>query len=431
MECIMNLYTEGASVVDEVLGLDGLFSFPEKLLQQLWHRREFQTRGAVTADGRSLEVLHPGKWNLLGGPDFLGARLRLGGVPLNGDVELHLREPDWAAHGHASDPAYDQVVLHVVLFPTTERVTRGGQGREIPILALLPLLFHGLEEYAAEAAIEQLANRPSVQIMQRLGGLPRPQLLALLQSHARARWQQKMRFAQTRIERLGWESACHHAALEILGYRFNRVPMLRLAAARPLAMWGAGQVDPGEVYSELKDEWSVQGVRPANHPRTRLRQYAAWSVRRPDWPDRLLRWAEDLRKERFELTEPVTPVRRRWGMSGLRGAIATEVCGDAVGGTRLDNLICDGFLPLLAAGRPAWARSLNALWAEWYPGDVPPTLSRGLRDLGVIGGGAAPASHGAMQGLLGWVLAEETAALRGRGGAAAPPGGVMLDIGLC
>ncbi len=420
----MNSYTEGASVVAEVLGLDGLFSFPEKLLQQLWHRREFQTRGAVTADGRAIEVLHPGKWNQLGGPDFLGARLRVGGVRLNGDVELHLREPDWAAHGHAKDPAYDQVVLHVVLFPTKERMTRGANGREIPILALLPLLFHGLEEYAAEAAIEQLANRPSVQIMQRLGALPRPQLSALLQAHARSRWEQKVRFAGTRIERLGWDAACHQTAMEILGYRFNRVPMLRLAAARPLAAWGGGQVDADAAYAELADEWSVQGVRPANQPRTRLRQYAAWTCGRPDWPDRLLRWAEVLRKEQFERSpERVVPVRRLWGMTVLRKDLASGICGDAVGGTRLDNLVCDGFLPLLAAGRPGWAGSLRALWDEWYPGDVPPMLSRGLRDLGVIGGTAAPASHGAMQGLLGWVLAEESAALQGRRGPAVSPGG--------
>lgn len=35
-------------------------------------------------------------------------------------MELHLHEEDWAAHKHEVDPAYDRVVLHVVLFPRSE-----------------------------------------------------------------------------------------------------------------------------------------------------------------------------------------------------------------------------------------------------------------------------------------------------------------------
>ena len=117
------------SAVAEMQGLEGAFSFAEKLLQKIWLRGDFDRSAAVTTDGQRVRIIHPGKWNLLGGPDFTGARLRLGeaaGRDLVGDVEVHLRAADWDAHGHARDPAYDGVVLHVVLFPPTQpHATRG------------------------------------------------------------------------------------------------------------------------------------------------------------------------------------------------------------------------------------------------------------------------------------------------------------------
>ena len=107
--------TATPSVVEEIQGLYGPFAFSEKLLQRIWARRGFAARAARTLDGRKVEILQAGRWNGLGGPDFMQSRLRLGGVPVTGDVEVHLRAQDWAAHGHSADPAYRNVVLHVVL----------------------------------------------------------------------------------------------------------------------------------------------------------------------------------------------------------------------------------------------------------------------------------------------------------------------------
>ena len=65
--------------VAEVQGLYGPFTFPEVLLQQIWRRGEFQQTAIRTTEGKVLDVLHPGRWNRLGGPDFRSARLRLQG----------------------------------------------------------------------------------------------------------------------------------------------------------------------------------------------------------------------------------------------------------------------------------------------------------------------------------------------------------------
>ena len=402
---------ERRGAVAEVQGLYGAFSFPERLLQKIWQRGDCDLSAARLGDGRDVRVRHPGKWNHLGGPDFSGARLIIGGREITGDVELHLHARDWAAHGHADDPAYDGVVLHVVLFPCEETQTRGSGGRDIPVLCLLPLLHHGLEEYAAEEAMEQLAGRPLHHAQEILGMLGNEELDTLLREEAARRWRSKVHFARERIRRLGWDGACHHAALEILGYRFNRAPMLSIATAYPLAEWTAGRVDPAAVFAELAEDgrWSLQGVRPLNHPRLRLQQYADWCVARPDWPARLREGAYvlSLAGSAESVNSPNVGAgewRRAVKLTGRREALKDGICAGAVGGSRLDNLVGDGFMPLLAAETGV---DLGAAWAGWYAGDAPAALASVLRGLGVFSGRDRPVAQGPLQGLLGWMLAHE------------------------
>ncbi len=404
------------AAVAEIQGLYGAFSFPEKLLQQIWLRGDFDARELRTADGRALEILHPGRWNLLGGPDFKGARLRIDGAVTTGDVELHLHSADWRTHGHASDPAYDGVVLHVVLFPGAEMSTSGAWGRALPLLVLLPLLHHDLEEYAADAAVERLANHPLTRAHEALAALSEMDLRVELNRCAQERWRQKVHFAKIRIDRLGWSGACHHTALEILGYRANRAAMLTVAAAYPLEIWAARRAEMEReaflsgifVHPAASRLWSSQGVRPANHPRTRLRQYGEWVGALPDWPERLRRFAEKLPAITVVEAEAGTARLRKAGdFRGLRGRFAEEICAEAVGGSRLDTLICDGFWPLLAACDPARGEALGVWWRHWFAGDVPAKWLALLRGLRVIGARDWPACHGSTQGLLGWLLAEE------------------------
>jgi hypothetical protein len=396
----------GASFVAEMQGLLGPYSFPEKLLQKIWLRGDFDHARASTTDGRHLYVLHPGKWNLLGGPDFHGARLRFGdpaGSEVHGDVEVHLHSPDWDAHAHADDPTYDRVILHVVLFPPPRgHRTRGAGGREIPVLALLPLLHRGLEEFAADEAVEVLANRPLTRLPDELGRLPASELSSLLQRHAARRWQEKIRFARLRVEALGWNEACHHAGLEILGFRFNRAPMLRIAGRWPLADWAGGRVSADEAYHAEAEAWSLQGVRPANQPRVRLRQYACWTTQRPDWPERLRSLAEGLPVIVPAQSPP--EVRRTAGLGRLRERWRDEIVAGAVGGTRFDTLVCDGLLPLLGT---ILERDVEGIWFQWFPGNLPAVLSAGLRQLGFGDGRTQPFTNGVAQGLLGWLLAHD------------------------
>src|SRR5690606_36662341 len=96
--------------------------------------------------------------------------------------------------------------------------------------------------------------------------------------------------------------------------------------------------------------WSVQGVRPANRPRGRLRQYERWTKARPDWPTELLTVGRELAaRARPPLNEESVRVRRRWKFAAQRDDWAERLTADELSGPRLDTLMGDGWLPLLAA----------------------------------------------------------------------------------
>lgn len=86
----------------------------EKLLHYAWKCRLFPLHQLLTTDGRELEVIDPGLSNPNAGPDFFNAKVRIGETMWAGNVEIHLRSSDWYRHGHESDPAYNNVILHVV-----------------------------------------------------------------------------------------------------------------------------------------------------------------------------------------------------------------------------------------------------------------------------------------------------------------------------
>lgn len=87
----------------------------EKRFSDLWERSLDLRPDVVDGDGNRYEVIFPGVRNQAAGPDFRGAVLRRDGRTFGGDVELHLEQSGWRAHGHHADPAYDGVVLQVVL----------------------------------------------------------------------------------------------------------------------------------------------------------------------------------------------------------------------------------------------------------------------------------------------------------------------------
>lgn len=86
----------------------------ETALQQAWRFRLWGTGSFVTSQGKSVRVLEAGKLNTGPGPDFKDARISVDGNVWGGCIEIHRHAADWHRHGHDNDPAYDNVILHVV-----------------------------------------------------------------------------------------------------------------------------------------------------------------------------------------------------------------------------------------------------------------------------------------------------------------------------
>jgi hypothetical protein len=102
----------------------------ESLLQFIWHHQYYNLWDLRTVSGESLSLLSTGTWNRNQGPDFLSARIRLGGQEWAGHIELHVKTSDWDLHHHTTDPNYNNVILHVVW----EHDKASGNG--IPVLEM-------------------------------------------------------------------------------------------------------------------------------------------------------------------------------------------------------------------------------------------------------------------------------------------------------
>ena len=87
----------------------------EHFLQYVWQHRLYSSL-SYGADAFFLEpeVIDPGMLNRDSGPDFFNAKVKVGDLLWAGNVEIHCKASDWVRHGHHLDPAYDNVILHVV-----------------------------------------------------------------------------------------------------------------------------------------------------------------------------------------------------------------------------------------------------------------------------------------------------------------------------
>lgn len=293
---------------------------PERLVQAIWSRQRLRRDELLTGDGRTVHILHPGFWNREAGPDFRGSVVQFAGEPARvGDIEVDLRSEGWRSHGHDRNPAFANVVLHVVWDQPSRTPTKLPtlviRDRLDAPLAELHSLLEGELPPPLSAEQQGLCRAP-------LQALDLPQLQTLLREAARVRLEARASQLRARARQVGWELALVEGLLRGLGYKHNSWPMQRLGELSPRlreVLAAGGRVasplhwqalllgtsgllptevkrSPGgtgdyvrrvwDIWWRERDPlaslilppklWRLAGIRPANHPQRRLALAAHW-----------------------------------------------------------------------------------------------------------------------------------------------------------
>ncbi len=252
----------------------------------------------TAVDGGAVEIIHPGEWNREPGPDFVGARVRVDGVEVCGDIEMDGEDLDWERHGHVSNPAFDEVVLHVFFKAGARRYhTRTSRNR----------------------AVIQVVLPPSAPGKRGGGGASRPcgtdpeAASRLIEAGAHFRMARKRERWLRAVALHGLSGALFQSLASGMGYKNNAIPFLLTAQRTGLERargtggeallfgiagflearrFDAGSPGAREYARELwdawwkerhregrlmlpREAWNFAALRPANHPHRRLGALAA------------------------------------------------------------------------------------------------------------------------------------------------------------
>jgi hypothetical protein len=277
----------------------------ERFLQRIWDRQFLHSTSLHTADGRPVVVEHAGVLNTDAGPDVRRARIRIGDTVYSGDVEIHRTMGEWWRHRHHEDPAYNGVILHVILerpAPHERATTRSG--RDLPLLVLGDFLPDPVRVLWERAILDDHAGAPGAIRCSRVNReVPLDIILPWLEHLARERLEVKMRRFEERLrdlairrkmtmrerppewgeipeedspdripppepelrvsdlsERSLWDQVLYEGMMEGLGYSKNRRPFIRLSQHLTLeVLW------PTSGDAVLTEAWlfGVAGLLPA------------------------------------------------------------------------------------------------------------------------------------------------------------------------
>ena len=202
----------------------------EDYLHYIWKHRLFDGNGLLTVNGLPISIIHSGNHNPNAGPDFLEAKVKIGGEVWAGHIELHVRSSDWQKHNHQTDKAYNNVVLHVVYEHDAPAFRESGT--ELPTLEL-----KGRFDEMGYWRYEQfISNKRYLACENVLSSVDEIHKETMLNRALVERLQQKSEMVMSLYEQCGndWNEAFYHMLLYSFGLKVNADAMLVLASRLPL-----------------------------------------------------------------------------------------------------------------------------------------------------------------------------------------------------
>lgn len=202
----------------------------EDFIHFIWRQVRFDIRDLRTTTGQSIAIQDFGRHNTNAGPDFSAGQVRIDGLQWAGNIEMHVNASDWYAHGHETDPAYDNVILHVVY--EEDRPVFRPNGDRIPCLELKGRIAKNI----IKTYWRLRNNEDWVPCQKQLHQVDAPTRRQWLTQLSQQRLNKRAHRFSLRMETThrDWEEAFYQSLARALGGRVNAEAMDMLARSIPL-----------------------------------------------------------------------------------------------------------------------------------------------------------------------------------------------------
>jgi hypothetical protein len=350
----------------------------EAFLHYVWQCQYFDKTELLSVAGESISVIKVGNHNTDQGPDFSNAKIKIGNIEWIGHVEIHLRSSDWNQHAHQHNPAYDNVVLHVVWKHDTD--VRRMDGSLIATLELcnrvdgnLPKSYHQL--------INSASSIPCKNAFPAISELTKLSMIEKAMTH-RLKIKSALVLEMLEKNKGDWEETFYQILCKNFGFKVNADPFFQLSKVVPfrlvqkqrssllqleaLLFGGAGMLMAKsndeyivELYREYQllarkyslsehqlhyTQWKFLRLRPANFPTLRIAQLAALLFSQTNIFSRVLE-IEDLTelKSLFKTqTSSYWHTHYRFGKKSTKGVYP-------MGEDSIENVVVNSIVPVLSA----------------------------------------------------------------------------------
>jgi hypothetical protein len=279
----------------------------EDLFQYIWKMKLFKTSNLLTTEGESVEIINVGTHNFNAGPDFLNSKIKIGNTVWVGNVELHVKSSDWVLHKHQDDPAFKNIILHVVY--QNDFSLSDSYGNPMKTLVL--------KDHIDKEVIQNYQtfkeNKTKIPCANSIASVPIEIIRTNLEKLIVSRLERK----SLQIEKLlidhknNWEQSFYLQLASNFGFKVNQIPFELIAQSIPLSVLAkhksnihqleallfgqAGLLNDSfeenypqllqNEYTYLKKKYQLNGIdshlwkfsrmRPVNFPTIRIAQFAA------------------------------------------------------------------------------------------------------------------------------------------------------------